>query len=222
MTTGTKPAVPPGPGPGIAAVAKGAIVAPESKPDVPEPMSSLTGCWSAQHLERLFRQCFFESHRTLLVGGAPEPLYTPAAGDEPARIFYTRDYFRSALHEIAHWCVAGPARRMLEDYGYWYAPDGRSAEQQREFEVVEVYPQALELIFCAACGHDFRVSADNLNGPPLDLAAFQDAVRRKAEALLNQGLSERARLWAESLAMHYRGSRQLQPQWLEQVFRVWQ
>ncbi|GAM69307.1 transporting ATPase [Vibrio sp. JCM 19236] len=26
------------------------------------------------------------------------------------------------MHEIAHWCVAGPKRRLLEDFGYWYEP----------------------------------------------------------------------------------------------------
>src|SRR5690606_38179118 len=61
-----------------------------------------------------------------------------------------------------HWCVAGDQRRLLHDYGYWYAPDGRSPEQQQKFEQVEVKPQALEWIFNRACGVKFRVSADNL------------------------------------------------------------
>ena len=53
------------------------------------------------------------------------------------RIVFTHDYFASALHEVAHWCVAGPERRRLTDYGYWYAPDGRTEKQQMEFERVE-------------------------------------------------------------------------------------
>ena len=98
----------------------------------------------------------------MLEGGFEEPVYlagTSVAG-EPARIRYTRDYFRSALHEVAHWCVAGPRRRRLDDYGYWYAPDGRDAAAQAEFLRVEVRPQALEALFCAACNHPFRVSLD--------------------------------------------------------------
>ena len=107
----------------------------------------------ATDLETLFRDTFFERHHTVLEGGFEEPVYlagTPVAG-EPARIRYTRDYFRSALHEVAHWCVAGPRRRRLDDYGYWYAPDGRDAAAQAEFLRVEVRPQALEALFCAAC-----------------------------------------------------------------------
>lgn len=184
-------------------------------------MTVSTICWSSLHLEQLFNRCFRDSHRTILVGGASEPLYQPPTEQEPARIYYTRDYFRSALHEIAHWCVAGPARRQLEDYGYWYAPDGRTPEQQREFEQVEVYPQALELIFTAACGHEFRVSADNLNGQAPNLSAFQQAVYEKSLELLRLGLPERSRLWTQALATHYRGTSDFQPDWIDQVYRPW-
>jgi|SRR5690554_806086 len=184
-------------------------------------MSNSTTCWSASHLESLFNHCFRDSYNTILVGGAPEPLYQPATDEQPARIFYTRDYYRSALHEIAHWCVAGPARRQLEDYGYWYAPDGRTPEQQRQFEQVEVHPQALELIFSAACGHEFRVSADNLTGQSPSLQSFQQAVYNKALELVQRGLSERAQLWTETLASHYRDSRTFNQLWIDQVYRPW-
>ncbi|SRR5690554_795945 len=184
-------------------------------------MSISTTCWSASHLEQLFNNCFGKTHQTILVGGAAEPLYVPPTAQEPARIFYTRDYYRSALHEIAHWCVAGAARRQLEDYGYWYAPDGRSPEQQRQFEQVEIHPQALELIFSAACGHEFRVSADNLNGQSPTLPIFQQAVYHKALELLEKGLSKRPLLWAETLAGHYRGHRHFQREWIDQVYRPW-
>lgn len=52
--------------------------------------------------------------------------------------------FNSALHEISHWTIAGKERRLLADLGYWYAPDGRTREQQALFEQVEVKPQAIE------------------------------------------------------------------------------
>jgi elongation factor P hydroxylase len=151
-------------------------------------------------LERLFRATFFDSHHTVLVGGASEPVYLPG---HPHQICYSHDYFRSALHEIAHWCVAGAARRQQEDYGYWYAPDGRSADQQAEFAQVEVYPQALEALFCAACGHDFRVSLDNLNGDGGDEVAFALKVKAKAERLLAEGLAERPARWCEVLKAAY-------------------
>jgi elongation factor P hydroxylase len=51
----------------------------------------------------------------------------------------------------------------MQDYGYWYAPDGRSAEQQELFEQSEVKPQALEWMFSVACGQVFRLSTDNLS-----------------------------------------------------------
>lgn len=66
------------------------------------------------------------------------------------------------LLEMSHWCVAGKARRGLSDFGYWYAPDGRTAAQQQAFERVEIKPQALECLFTLACGRQFQVSQDNL------------------------------------------------------------
>lgn len=142
----------------------------------------------------------FADYDTILVGGAEEPLYQPGW---PHRIVYTRDYFRSALHEVAHWCVAGTQRRQLEDYGYWYAPDGRNAEQQAEFERVELLPQALEKIFCEACGHPFRVSLDNLQGVTGDERRFSDAVDKQVELLASRGLPQRAARWVRQLGSFY-------------------
>ncbi|MBX2857631.1 MAG: elongation factor P hydroxylase [Cellvibrionaceae bacterium] len=99
---------------------------------------------------------------TLLVAGGEEPIYLPAENKTPAKIIFREDFFASALHEVAHWCVAGARRRRLPDYGYWYCPDGRSAEEQARFEHVEIKPQALEWIFSSVCGYKFRISADNL------------------------------------------------------------
>ncbi|MED5389122.1 MAG: elongation factor P hydroxylase [Pseudomonadota bacterium] len=163
------------------------------------PQSAVQGHRS-DDLDRLFRATFFHSYGTVLEGGSDEPLYLPG---QPHRICYTRDYFRSALHEIAHWCVAGPARREQEDYGYWYAPDGRNAEQQAEFTRVEVLPQAYEALFCAACGHPFRVSLDNLNGEAGDERGFAMTVRDKALSLVEKGLPERPRHWCQALADFY-------------------
>ena len=67
-----------------------------------------------------------------------------------------------SLLELSHWCIAGSKRRALIDFGYWYAPDGRSAAQQHQFEHLEIKPQALECLFTLACNRPFKVSQDNL------------------------------------------------------------
>ncbi len=155
-------------------------------------------------LEAVFRDTFLARWNTLLVGGADEPLYLPASGDCPRhRLIYRADYFASALHETAHWCIAGPARRLRVDFGYWYAPDGRSAAQQRAFEAVEVRPQALEWTFSEAAGHPFYVSADNLAGDAGPSPHFVEAVRDQARAYCQRGLPERAHLFAEALAREF-------------------
>ena len=89
----------------------------------------------------IFNQCFEEEYNTRLVKGGDEPIYIPANDEVPYNaIYFARGFYSSALHEIAHWLVAGKERRKLEDFGYWYEPDGRSEERQRDFEKVEVKP----------------------------------------------------------------------------------
>lgn len=152
-------------------------------------------------LEAVFHQVFESSHRTRLVGGADEPLYSPASNAVSFhQIIYTRDYAASALHEIAHWCVAGSQRRLLEDYGYWYAPDGRSEQQQALFEKVEVKPQALEWIFSVAAGRGFRVSADNLEAELGASNEFKDAIFHQVQHYFVEGLPNRAHKFTEALA----------------------
>ncbi|GAA0318479.1 elongation factor P hydroxylase [Psychrobacter aestuarii] len=104
----------------------------------------------------------FCMHDTILVRGTAEPEYFPATSDAPARIEFAHGFFASALHEISHWCLAGTHRRTQPDFGYWYAPDGRSQAEQAAFERVEIKPQAIECLLTLACGRTFRVSQDNL------------------------------------------------------------
>ncbi|MEZ4332670.1 MAG: elongation factor P hydroxylase [Myxococcota bacterium] len=148
----------------------------------------------ASDLERIFRACFFADHATVLEGGGAEPLYLPSPepGRIPHRIVYREDYVASALHEVAHWCIAGSQRRRVEDYGYWYRPDGRDVREQAAFERVEARPQALEWIFTETCGVAFHLSADNLGSDLGPSEGFERAVRAARDAYLAGGLPRRA------------------------------
>ncbi|MBN2864727.1 MAG: elongation factor P hydroxylase [Thiotrichales bacterium] len=167
---------------------------------------------SIEQLIPLFNQTFIESHNTQLVCCQDEPVYLPADAENPHhRIIFAHGFFASALHEISHWCVAGKQRRLLEDFGYWYEPDGRSAERQAEFENVEVKPQALEWIFSQSAGVEFHFSADNiaLNNQPSE--RFKNAVLEQVQQFLNEGLPKRAKRWSDCLIHHYRPNVPLSP-----------
>lgn len=154
-------------------------------------------------LEALFADCFWRDWNTGLEGGADEPLYRPGAAGAPHRLCYRADYFASALHETAHWCIAGPARRQCIDFGYWYEPDGRAAAAQHAFEAVEARPQALEWIFSVAAGYPFRPSADNLGGGTCDTARFAQGIRAALARYLAVGVPPRAARFADALAQAY-------------------
>ncbi len=160
---------------------------------------------STAQLTEIFDKCFRVEYNTRLQGGGQEPVYMPQdSGCEWHRVIFTHDYFASALHEVAHWCIAGEARRSRPDYGYWYAPDGRSEAQQRVFEQVEVYPQALEWIFAECCAYRFRISVDNLTLDAKPSAAFVEAVAQHARRLCRHGLPGRAHRFAVELARYYK------------------
>lgn len=156
---------------------------------------------ACDRLIQLFADTFYADYQTRLVRGGEEPFYQPATQPgEDHQIIFARGYFTSALHEIAHWCVAGPERRQLEDFGYWYVPDGRSEAQQRAFEKVEVRPQAYEQCFTLATGRRFNISADNLAGNPGDTREFEYQVYQLTEALLFEGqLQGRAKIFFDAL-----------------------
>lgn len=155
-------------------------------------------------LEHLFDECFRADYQTVLVGGGSEPIYLPSddPSQKPHRIIYREDFFASALHEVAHWCLAGARRRRFEDYGYWYAPDGRTQQEQEAFEKVEADPQALEWIFSDACGFAFHLSADNLTGAACDKnpnGAFEGAVAARRQRYIAEALPVRAEMFRASL-----------------------
>jgi elongation factor P hydroxylase len=165
---------------------------------------------TTESLIKLFNQTFLESYNTELICCEEEPIYRPADDQHPHhRIIFAHGFFASALHEIAHWCVAGKERRLLEDFGYWYEPDGRSEQRQAEFEKVEIRPQAFEWIFAQSAGFQFHFSADNLalNNQPSD--KFKQAVYQQVKTLMNEGFPERVKMWSDSLIKYYRSDKPL-------------
>jgi len=157
-----------------------------------------------QDLISIFEQCFYQDFNTKLIKGGDEPLYSPA--DEKCafhQIIFAHGYYASALHEVSHWCMAGYARRLLEDFGYWYMPDGRDAKQQKSFEQVEIKPQAIEWAFCVAAGKKFNVSADNLNGATPDTTTFKKNVYQQVQRYLSDGFPPRAQQFIDALARFY-------------------
>ncbi len=168
----------------------------------------------AANIEQVFNATFTDTYRTVLRGGASEPFYRPADTDSDLHsIVYREDFVASSLHETAHWLVAGDARRLLPDWGYWYAPDGRNAVQQQQFQQVEVKPQALEWLLHQACGLHFRVSLDNLGAEAGDGQAFKDAVYLQAFCYVAEGVNDRTQLFFGALSAAFDGPadiRQLQ------------
>jgi len=172
-----------------------------------------------QDLIQLFNDTFFDEFNTRLIKGGDEPLYLPAnslqqsnslemieAANESYtyhQIIFARGYYASAFHEISHWCQAGEARRLLEDFGYWYKPDGRDEEEQKKFEQVEVIPQAIEWAFNVAAQRKFHVSADNLSGFQTDSSYFKQKVFQQVQVFLTEGFPARAEQFIAVLAKFY-------------------
>jgi elongation factor P hydroxylase len=142
----------------------------------------IAGCFN-RHLGR--------RHGVRLVGGAAEPLYLP--GQEGWSVIrYTRDYAASALHELAHWCIAGAERRRRVDYGYWYAAPPRTPADQMAFVAAELPVQALESVLASACGVEFRVSVDDPHVPVEHADVFARDVAEYAATRTHRTMSARA------------------------------
>jgi elongation factor P hydroxylase len=178
---------------------------------MPEYRSDVMNDYNPDQLINIFNRLFIERNNTCLDHSLDEPIYLPADLQNPNhRILFAHGFFASALHEISHWCIAGEERRLQVDFGYWYEPDGRSAEKQREFEQVEVKPQAIEWILTKACGRNFNISTDNLNGEPDDIAAgreqFAKNVVKQVEIYQLNGLPECAAILKQALLDYYQPS----------------
>ena len=172
----------------------------------------------AEQIVQLFNARFKVEYNTILIAGADEPLYLPASCSDESfshrsmiqggasvcklhRIFFTKDYVRSALHEIAHWVIAGSERRLQLDYGYWYRPDGRNELQQKEFERVEILPQAIEWLFCEACQIPFSPSLDNLKAPSdsNDEHHFLQRIIDRKTQIQKENVPDRAQLFIDAI-----------------------
>ncbi|MDG2460391.1 MAG: elongation factor P hydroxylase [Luminiphilus sp.] len=156
---------------------------------------------SPERISALFNREFESTDCTILAGGVDEPFFLPG---KPSRIYFRSDFARSALHEVAHWCVAGSYRRQLADYGYWYSPDGRDSERQDAFFCVEAKPQAIESIFCAAAGLPFALSADNVERSPnrAEIAHFLQRILHWQQRFALSGLPARAARFLGCLRSH--------------------
>jgi len=126
-------------------------------------------------------------------------------------IRYACTFVVMRLLEAAHWCIAGTQRRERLDYGYWYAPDGRSQEQQTLFEQVEVKPQAIEWLLSKSCGLPFRLSSDNLGADASPSKAFQLNVCHQAQAYCNGGLPPDAESLIAALRTEFKQKDALDP-----------
>ncbi|WP_392564924.1 elongation factor P hydroxylase [Orbus wheelerorum] len=102
----------------------------------------------------------------IIKGGAEEPFYEAPKGDAKAILYFRSNYPRSLLHELCHYCLSGEKRRQLDDFGYWYYPCGRTADEQLLFEQVEARPQGLEKLMCEIVGITFIPSLDDFSGRP--------------------------------------------------------
>lgn len=118
-------------------------------------------------------------------GGAEEPFYEAPQANSNAVLYFRSNYPRSLLHEISHYCLAGDRRRSLDDFGYWYAPCGRTAEEQIRFEEVEARPQGLEKALCEIVGVKFSPSLDDFSGRPPSECFLQHLDLAYQEMLLN-------------------------------------
>ncbi len=172
------------------------------------PTFSITQLFMQHHYQdliKLFDETFFEQYNTRLIKGGDEPIYLPVDDNYSYhQIVFARGFYASAFHEIAHWCIAGKERRLKEDFGYWYIPDGRNEKQQKRFEQVEIVPQAVEWAFNVAANKKFHVSSDNIEGFEADTTTFKKNVHQQVLTYLEIGFPARAQIFIDALAKFYK------------------
>ena len=118
---------------------------------------------NSETISDLFNSTFEKKYRVRLVGGATEPIYLPPTNKKTGVIFFREDFVSSALHEVAHWCLAGRDRRKMVDFGYEYISPPRDEIAQKIFLQAETRVQGLERLFSEVSGVSFLASLDNLD-----------------------------------------------------------
>ena len=157
-----------------------------------------------EELAALFNTVFEASEQTILVDTDDEPHYLPRDNDRLLYcIFYTKDSYTSLMHEVAHWCRAGFARRQLPDYGYWYQASNRSPEAQQLYVQSESKTQALEWIFCVAAGLPVQIIPENQPYSFEPSLEFRRSIYEAALHYLQRGLSDRSERFRQALLAHY-------------------
>lgn len=165
----------------------------------------LSGVSTEKKICETFSKCF--SEQLEIRGGASEPLYLPAREGARAQLFYRENFTASLLHEISHWCLAGPLRREKVDFGYTYLAGPRSKTEQVKFFSYEVKPQALEWIFAEAAGLEFEFSVDDFSNTFKDeITLFHAQVKEQKDLFLMLGLPERGEVFRKALAVVFNTS----------------
>jgi len=155
---------------------------------------------SSQALADCFNREFAARYRVRCLGGYDEPEFLPANGRQDAQLRYTRDYAASALHEIAHWCIADLVRHRQPDFGYWYVPPPRTRSQQHAFFHAELRVQSVEAVFAFHAGVKFVASVDDVCQAPADSQQFAQQVQARFLRLrAGSGLPPRAERYIRAL-----------------------
>ena len=118
---------------------------------------------NSETISDLFNNAFEKKYRVRLIGGAAEPIYLPPTNKKTGAICFRDDFMSSALHEVAHWCLAGRDRRKMVDFGYEYISPPRDENAQKAFLQAERRVQGLERLFSELCCVPFSPSLDNLD-----------------------------------------------------------
>ena len=159
----------------------------------------------SQEITNLFHRIFKENYKTIIVKGEYEPFYKAAKSDCAFHeIIYANDSLSSLLHELSHWFIAGNARRMQDDYGYWYLEKRKTNKEQNDFFKSEVKPQALEWILSMAADHHFQFSIDNFYIEELTgIDKFKSDVLEQVKIYLNGNIEKRAKIFIQELQKKY-------------------
>lgn len=158
----------------------------------------------ADEIITLFNDLYGARENTWLTRAEDDPCYLPGRGGQPRNLIcFAHGFYTSALHEIAHWLLAGPDRRRLVDYGYWYQPGERSDAVRSRFFAVEKNNQSLEWFLTVAAGIRFFVSVDEPAMPAGRLQEFRRAVAERARQRVMEGLPAAAAPLLQALTGRY-------------------